>query len=298
MKEKQKYQTTCQGSRRHLAEQRQCSEVFTSPMHIGTDDNDATMENASMMPNEIKKLEKFLLYVLSRRPDEFGLLPDDSGFIKIKALLQALHEEPGWKHIRQAHINSVLLMKQPSSLEINENENCIRASQRDQMPALSVPDALPKLLYTPVRRRAHQSIHGNGIRPSGLPYILLSSDISMAERLGQRIDNEPVLLIVQTAMATGAGTLFRQFGELIYLADFIAPGTFSGPPLPKEPPEAPSSRLKQEPQRNETPGSYFPDLSSNPLTQPSKQQRHRRNDADWKKQRRLARKEKERQQRQ
>ena len=44
-----------------------------------------------------KQLAKLLNYALGRDPDEFGLVPDESGFIKIKELLKALHEEDGWK---------------------------------------------------------------------------------------------------------------------------------------------------------------------------------------------------------
>ena len=110
-----------------------------------------------MTPKEIKKLEKVLIYVLSRHPDEFGLLPDNHGYVKLKTLLQALHEESGWRHIRQAHINSVLMMSQPSALEIAGKK--IRARQRDQMPPVEIPDKVPKLLYTTVRRRAQRSAY-------------------------------------------------------------------------------------------------------------------------------------------
>ena len=245
-----------------------------------------------MTPKEIKKLEKLLLYVLSRHPDEFGLLPDGRGYVKLKTLLQALREEPGWKHIRQAHINSVLLMRRPAALELDANG--LRARQRDRMPPVEIPDKLPKLLYTTVRRRAHRSVIGNGIYPGALPYIQLSPDIAMAERVGRRTDSEPVLLTVQTTKAINAGTSFRKFGDQLYLADFFAPDTFSAPPLPKEQPDTAPTRPKQKQQRSETPGSYFPELPHLDDKQ-AKKQKQRRGNADWKKQRRLARKEKVRQ---
>ncbi len=248
-----------------------------------------------MTPKETKKLEKFLFYVLSRRPDEFGLLPDAQGYVNIKTLLQALHEEAGWKHIRQANINAVLLMRQPPAIELNANG--IRACQREQMPPIELTDKLPKLLYISIRRRAHRVINTKGVYPGALPHILLSPDAAMARRLGLRIDNEPVQLTVQTASAIDAGTSFRKFGEHLYLADFLAPDTFSGPPLPKEQPETVTPRPKQPPQRSETPGSYFPDLKADPGESLSNKQRHRRGDTNWKKNRRLARKEKERQRR-
>ena len=40
-----------------------------------------------------KQLAKFLNYVLGRRPDEFGLVTDKEGFVKIKDLIKATSEE-------------------------------------------------------------------------------------------------------------------------------------------------------------------------------------------------------------
>lgn len=245
-----------------------------------------------MTPNEIKKLEKFLLYVLARRPDEFGLLPDPHGFVKVKRLLQALHEEPGWKHVRQAHINSVLLMNHPCALELNDNG--IRACKRDRLPRVEIPEKLPKLLYTAIRRRAQRSAYDKGIYPGTRGRIQLSSESRMAERLGRRTDNDPVLLTVHTTKAIDAGTSFRKFGDALYLADFLLPEVFNGPPLPKEQPEKATPRQKASPQRSETPGSYFPDIPSLEDKQAQKQTQ-RRGEKKWKKQRRMARKEKERQ---
>ena len=66
----------------------------------------------------IKKLAKFLEYVLARRPDEFGLIPDPDGFVKIKTLLQALHEDPEWRHLREAHLNTLHVTERTAPIEI------------------------------------------------------------------------------------------------------------------------------------------------------------------------------------
>ena len=42
-----------------------------------------------------KQLAKLIDYILSRRPDEFGLVPDKDGYVKIKDLLKAVH---AWIH--------------------------------------------------------------------------------------------------------------------------------------------------------------------------------------------------------
>ena len=56
-----------------------------------------------------EQLNKFLSYVLARCPDEFGLIPDQDGWVRIKELLRALSEEPGWSYVRRGHINEAVL---------------------------------------------------------------------------------------------------------------------------------------------------------------------------------------------
>jgi putative RNA 2'-phosphotransferase len=241
-------------------------------------------------PNDLKKLSRFMEYALGRRPDEFGLSPDDQGFVKIKTLLQALVGDPEWRHIREGHIQTLYVTERPSPIEIQNDR--VRACHRDRLPVPTDPAALPPLLYTAIRRRSYPVALDKGIRPAGAPHIQLSTDIALIERIGRRTDNNPIILTVQVAASRVAGTHYLQYGEALYLADFIAAGTFSGPPLPKEKPIAaqPSSTPK-EPVK---PGSFFPDLAT-VERKGAPQARPRRNEADWKKDRRRARKDKARQ---
>ena len=54
--------------------------------------------------NRIKQIEqfaKFTTYVLGHHPDEFGLVIDDNGYVKIKEFIQAVNETDGWRHCSQ-----------------------------------------------------------------------------------------------------------------------------------------------------------------------------------------------------
>ncbi|RJQ70712.1 MAG: hypothetical protein C4519_20540 [Desulfobacteraceae bacterium] len=238
-------------------------------------------------PQAIKKLDKFLDYALGRHPDEFGLLPDLRGFVKIKTLLQALHEDSEWRHIREGHLRSLMLMQQPAAIEIQED--LIRARNREHLPVAAIATELPRVLFTTVRRRAYPVILIKGIRPGGAPTILLATDTALAQRLGQRTDNAPVLITVKTALAHSAGTVFQKYGEQLYLADFIPAQTFSGPPLPKEKPADAPSKATAAADQPKMPGSYFPDpaIFEKPATPPHQR---RKREMEWKKDRRRARK--------
>ncbi len=180
-------------------------------------------------------LAKMLAYVLGRQPDEFGLIPDADGFIKIKDLLKALHEEDGWGYVSEFHLREVLLTVPAPAFEIEAHR--IRAHKRLVPIAESATERPPKLLYAHVRRRAYPWVHANGIHPSSQAQVVLASQRDLAERLGRRIDPDAVILTVNVCAAQEHGVAFARFGAALFLADQIPAGCFSGPPLPAEPPQ-------------------------------------------------------------
>ena len=81
------------------------------------------------------------------------------------------------------------------------------------------------------------------------------------------------LLTVQVQQCLEKGVVFFNAGEALFLADFIPPDCFSGPPLPKE---QPAVSKKEVPQKSAPPnpaGSFLIDLEEklNPKTAGSKQ---------------------------
>lgn len=179
----------------------------------------------------IRKFTNFLTYVLERSPDEFGLVPNADGYIKIKELLKAIHEEEGWRHIRQGDIQEVLYSMPAPPLEMKDT--LIRAKNRDHIHLPKPCPDPPKIVYTCVRAKAHPVVHEKGITPTKHRKVVLSSDADMAMRIGRRSDSSPVLLTIQTAKAIQCGVTFEQAGETLFLADAIPPGCFTGPPLPQ-----------------------------------------------------------------
>jgi putative RNA 2'-phosphotransferase len=249
----------------------------------------------ALLPKELKQLAKFLAYVLGRRPDEFGLIPDDQGYVKIKNLLQALHEDDQWRKVRQADLNTLVATERPASIEIRENT--VRATIREQLPSITTPDRLPKLLFSVIRRRAYPKVHSSGIQSGPNTKIVLSRDEVMAKRIGKRLDNEPVLLTVNTEMAQATGSHIQQFGEHLFLSDYISVEAFRGPPLPKEKPTTaePQKAENKEIFKPKTPGSYFPDFNQTSSRDPAEGTRPRRDEKKWKQERRRARREKSKQ---
>lgn len=175
-----------------------------------------------------KQLAKLIDYILSRRPDEFGLVLNADGFVKVKEFLKAVNEEEGLGYVRRAHLNEIILAVPDHSFEIS-NE-MIRSKIRDRLPHRRFAMDPPKLLYTCVRQKAYPHVHEKGIRPTGYPQVVLAASREMAARIGKRSDHSAVLLTIQVQHSLDQGVVFFQAGEAIFLADFIPAQCFTGPP--------------------------------------------------------------------
>ncbi len=234
-----------------------------------------------------KKLAKLLDYILGRRPDEFGLVTDSDGFIKIKEVLKALSEEEGLTYVRRAHLDEILITLPDPLIEIADNS--IRAKNRQHLPAHTYAADPPKLLYHCVRQKAYPHVYAKGINPTGFSRVILPSNRGLAQRMGRRIDRSAVLLTVQVQHCLDKGVVFFKAGEALFLADFIPPDCFSGPPLPKEKPVVTKTDGPEKSAQKTPAGSFFIDLEEkmNPKLPGSKQnkkskkQKKRREPPPW-----------------
>jgi putative RNA 2'-phosphotransferase len=178
----------------------------------------------------VTDLSRFLIYILGHRPDEFGLVPDSIGFITVKELLRAVHEEAGWGYVREGHIREVLVGKDRALFAWEEDR--IRAAEKRWHLDLRTPsENTPKILFIAIRRKAHVHVMEKGLFSDRA--LVLSPDRDMALRIGRRRDQKPILLEVMTGPAQQQGVSFHSFGDL-YLAQEIPPEFISGPPVPEE----------------------------------------------------------------
>jgi putative RNA 2'-phosphotransferase len=241
-----------------------------------------------------RQLEKLILYILARRPDEFGLVPDDQGFLRLKDLLKAISEEPGWGYVRKSHIQEVLLTSCEKSFVL-ENDK-IRAVFRDRILNPDEEIIPPKLLYHCVRRRAYPVVCRRGVIPLGQPRVLLATTEKLAQRIGRRRDPAPVLLTIQAKRAFEAGVKFSKQGEFIYMTDHVPVGYFTGPPLPKEKKKEDSKPKKESVAIPEAlPGSFtFDRERSRALQQQQLRQKGLKKEIAWKKDVRRSRRKRKR----
>lgn len=178
--------------------------------------------------HKISGLNKFLRYLLERRPDEFGLIPDEIGWISLKSLVQALSETDDWRHIGKTDI-SELLFYPDCGIEI-ENNN-IRAKNRQNLPLFQPCADVPGILYLCVRRRAYPIVLEKGVLSGPGGRIICCPDRELTQRIGKRFDPRPVLLTIHARSAAALEIKFCRFGESMFLCDRIPTEAFTGPTL-------------------------------------------------------------------
>ena len=239
-----------------------------------------------------KDLAKFLLYVLGRQPDEFGLVTDPDGFVKIKELLKAVNEEAGWGYVRRGHLDEVVITVSDASIEI-ENDS-IRAKIQNSVLKQTPAKNIPKNLFTCVGGKSYPSVLEKGILPGSFPMVVLSSDKKMAERVGKRRDHAPVMLTINTRKSIDQAVFFYQTGETIFTAKSIPPGCFTGPLLPKQKAETIKPGQKGEEKIKKTAGTFIIDLENNNEKQKRRARKKRKNEVGWKEDRKKMRKGKHR----
>jgi len=212
----------------------------------------------------IEGLSRLMVYMLGHRPDEFGLVPDKEGFIKLKELLWAIHEEEGWRYVGPGHIREVLLSGDRTLFEADEKR--IKARDRRWELDLKHPiHDLPKLLFHPIRPRAHLPVMERGLDTSPGEHLTLTAAREMALRIGLRRDQKPVILEISVDRARRTGTNFFTFGNL-FLTEKIPSNAILGPPVSRESEKSPRKELKEEPLPvpDFQPGSFILDASRDP----------------------------------
>jgi len=183
-------------------------------------------------------LEKMLRYILGTAPDEFGLHPEAGGFVPLKALLAALHDEEGWRGVREGQI--LMLANQPgdaSPLEMEADLIRLKPALAHLPPEAPDESALPKTLYAAFKPAAWAAISRRGLRPKvGEEVVRLWSESELALRVGRRHSAPSVLVTVRATRARQAGVVFRPYSYRLWLTDEVPAEFLSGPPVPEEEP--------------------------------------------------------------
>lgn len=193
----------------------------------------------SPLPRNLADLARTLKYVLGHRPDEFGLVLDEAGFVPVKRLLTALTGEPGLAWVRRQHLEELAALTRPPALELAGDR--VR-SLTPPPPDLRRPGGpVPVYLYIAISPKHHARVWEEGLKAPSGEELILARTPERAQKLGRRRAAEPVPVTVQAQAAARRGVSLTAYGEELFLAREV-PRQFlelSAPPPAKEPARPP-----------------------------------------------------------
>ncbi len=230
-------------------------------------------------------LEKELLYMLSRAPEEFVLIPDQEGYFSLKEVMKALREEGldvSEKDLRE------LLLQGCDSIDLEGNK--IRAKQVYYTLEYVDGSALKGQLFTAIRRRAHVWVFEDGIKAAPDHPWPVSYRRDLVERWGKRKDSQAVILHIDGAKLNLKGKRVLRMND-IFLLEEIPKEAFVGPFPSSEMREAVEEKKREQVQRLarqravELPGSVF----MRPLDEMRQRREKGRKPKGWKEQSRKLR---------
>ncbi len=168
------------------------------------------------------RLSKFLSLVLRHKALDFGLEPDEEGFVPLAAILPMIEKRFG-PNVGRAEIERLIETQQPRRFELRGDEIRATYGHSFQTPVSYPPVKPPPLLYHGTHPAALESIRRDGLRAMKRQYVHLSTSIERATQVASRRTHAPVILKIRASDAHAAGIVFHSPEAQHYLATNIPP---------------------------------------------------------------------------
>lgn len=181
------------------------------------------------------KLSKELSYALRHKPEEYGLTPDELGWVSVSDLIEALHKrkwsvnvgtgtlggagiEVDWNVLKH-----IVDTDEKGRYEIERNR--IRAVYGHSFlkPIEQTEEEPPEFLYHGTGEKTRSAILKEGIKKMNRQYVHLSEDTETAISVGRRHDKQAVLFEVSARHAFIEGIKFYKAPNGIWLSQDIPP---------------------------------------------------------------------------
>ena len=146
-----------------------------------------------------KNISKFMAYILRHNPGEFGLEPDECGYVNIADLISVI--ENRFSGFSCSDLNKVVYNDPKNRYKIKGN--AIRARYGHSIPVQPELDPVqpPDILYHGTSKSAAQKILQNGLKSMNRQFVHLSFNRADARQVGSRHSSSPVDCVPSTNMA-------------------------------------------------------------------------------------------------
>jgi putative RNA 2'-phosphotransferase len=176
-----------------------------------------------------RRVSRRLSYVLRHDPDSIGVALDAAGWVTVTDLLAGLQRHG--LRLSRLELEQVVASSEKQRFAFDPTGTLIRANQGHSVPVdLGLePVDPPNLLYHGTTARFVEVIRREGLRPRGRHHVHLSSDVRTARAVGAR-RGSTVVLTVDAAGLSAAGTPFYRSANGVWLVDAVPPDFLSAPP--------------------------------------------------------------------
>lgn len=171
---------------------------------------------------DLASVSRAVSHALRHEPWLYELELDEGGWVQIETLLNALRQErKGWSSLSEADLAQMIGASDKKRHELRDGR--IRALYGHSTPQrlakeLATP---PELLYHGTSPEAAVQIGVSGLVPMRRQYVHLSVDVGMAEQVGRRKAERPVILVVRARAAHDGGVAFYRGNDAVWLADLV-----------------------------------------------------------------------------
>lgn len=169
-------------------------------------------------------LSRSISHALRHEPWIYELELDDDGWVSVSSLLDSLRPlKPEWSDLTVEHIERMIAKSGKERHELSGDK--IRALYGHTISGKLKKESAepPELLYHGTAPEAAEIIRQEGIKPMDRQYVHCGFEIDMAEKVGLRKSNEPVILVVKAKQAYQAGIGFYEGNDKVWLSDAIPP---------------------------------------------------------------------------
>jgi putative RNA 2'-phosphotransferase len=164
----------------------------------------------------IKKVSKFLSYVLRHNPQVLNLTMDEQGWVSVTELLENLND------VSMEMLEGVVAENNKNRFAFNDDKTRIRANQGHsiKIDLAYSPIEPPEFLFHGTAIQNIDSIKKSGIVKGNRHHVHLSLDKETATNVGKR-HGKPVILIIQSKQMHEAGHQFFVSENNVWLTEFI-----------------------------------------------------------------------------
>jgi putative RNA 2'-phosphotransferase len=174
-----------------------------------------------MNKDKERNLSKFMTKILRHAPYDFGILPDEKGFVEANDLLIAITGQTFWKETTVEDFKTVARNCKKQRFELDGTK--IRARYGHSFKRISYEEGTPpEVLLHGTAKQNLGKIFAEGLKKMDREYVHLSESDNFASLAGSR-HGELVLLEIDTEKAMEEEIKFYYAGNEVWLADYIPP---------------------------------------------------------------------------